>query len=449
MGQLPGPAPDYAGLFAEPSLDRMLKDLTSHEFEHFVGYVFEQAGYSVEDVAGQRGPGLDLKLYAESIALDKLRAGVQVKQYRPEHQVTAPEVGGLRNGIAQNGGVPGYFVTTSTFLGPALTQANESPRIWPIDGSHWLRYMAYLRGSRALRDASASPTTTASSFAPISPASLFAADHIVHRPTTTTKVLALANHKGGAGKTTTALNLAFGLGGKDYDQQVLLIDMDPQANLTRALASPHAATATPMHIGEYFTGKRSLAELVRPTQFSTVWLIPSHRDLTLSDVGLAGGPDLELRFVRDVHAMDLTPPPVLSSRPFDWIIIDTGPSMGFFTRSALAASHYVVMPLCPSLFANLGVDFLRNTIDTMSALTGVPITLLGGVVTQWQENQFNRDLLAPVAQSLPILGDKVPLDRPNIEKAHQETAGGKKRSLLDRRCQAARAYATVVEAIAK
>ena len=58
MGQLQGPLPDFAGQFAEPSIGRMVKGLSDHQFEHFVKYVFEQAGYEVEDTAGQYGQGL-------------------------------------------------------------------------------------------------------------------------------------------------------------------------------------------------------------------------------------------------------------------------------------------------------------------------------------------------------------------------------------------------------
>jgi hypothetical protein len=64
MGQLSGEPPDFAGLFAEPTIQRMLDELDDHEFEHFVGYIFEQAGYTVEDTAWQRGSSLDLKVYS-------------------------------------------------------------------------------------------------------------------------------------------------------------------------------------------------------------------------------------------------------------------------------------------------------------------------------------------------------------------------------------------------
>jgi chromosome partitioning protein len=453
MGQLPGSVPDFAGQFTQPSIQRMLDGLSDHEFEHFVAYVFEQAGYVVEDTAGHRGPGLDLKLYTGSVAPGNLRAGVQVKHYRQDRPITAPEVGQLRNGIAQNGGVPGYFVTTSSFVGPALTQAQEAPRIWPMDGARFLRYIAYVRDTRAFLPPAPQDELSLldASPVPIPPEAIIMAETVARRPAQTTKVLTLANHKGGVGKTTTALNLAFGLAGSEHQQQVLLVDMDTQANLTRELSSQPIQNGTPTHLGDYFAQRRTLAALVRPvhpTRYPGVWLIPSHQDLVLADRGVTAGPGAELRFVRDLHAANVAPPHVQNAKPFDWIIIDTGPSMGFFTRLALAASHYVLMPVSPGYFAEAGVKLLKRTIAAMSALTGTDIELLGGVVTQWRDDALNRQFLQEIERRLRVVGQKIPIDR-NIERAHLEVGQGRGKSLFNRpKSPATLAYRALIEEIA-
>jgi cellulose biosynthesis protein BcsQ len=362
----------FRDIFGEPSIERMLTEMGDTEFEHFIAYVFRQGGFSVEYTGNQHGPGLDLKVFMGG----PLRAGVQVKHFVEGHKVSTPEVVNLRGGLPEQNGVVGYFVTTSSFVDMALTEAKSGRRIWPIDGAHLLRYITYIRGSRPQvgSDQDTGSSLSAYTLAPITPDAFFAADEPIWRPTSQTKVLALANHKGGVGKTTTAVNLAFGLAGQGY--QVLLVDMDAQANLTRTLAHPQADKVVPLHLGDYFARRHSLADLVRQTQFPNVWLIASDNELTLSDTGVAAGPDAELRFARDLHAPDIVPPPNLDKRPFDWIILDTGPSMGFFTRAALAASRDVLMPIAAGVFASWGESQLRQTIGTMQALAGRPIDLL-------------------------------------------------------------------------
>jgi hypothetical protein len=74
MGQLSGEPPDFAGIYAAPTIKRML-ELTSHEFEHFVAYVFELAGYVVEDAAGRYGQGMDLKQFVDSFSPENFKVG--------------------------------------------------------------------------------------------------------------------------------------------------------------------------------------------------------------------------------------------------------------------------------------------------------------------------------------------------------------------------------------
>jgi chromosome partitioning protein len=444
MPQLQEPSPDFASLYAVPSIQRMLDELSDHQFEHFVKYAFEQAGYAVEDMAGHHGKGLDLGLVSGPDGAKKLHGGISVKHFVPDGAVNGPQVQGFRGALK---GKVGYVVTTGTFNDPARKEANEEPCIWLIDGEHFVRYINYVRGSRAVAAADTEPDSRlrARPLAPIPPEALLAADDIMRHPIYQTKVLTLANHKGGVGKTTSALNLAFGLAA--LDQQVLLVDMDAQANLTKSLPA-QTPGAVQRHIGEYFTGKRRLVELIRQTQFPRVWLIPSHHDLTLSDKGSAAGPGAELRFVRDLHAPEIAPPPVLDGRPFDWIILDTSPSMSFFTRLALAASHYVLMPLTPGVFADTGEELLRRTIRTMEALTGMDLVLLGGLITQWRDDALNRQFLAVIERSLHLMGRKVPVDK-NIERAHLDTGAGKKKNLFDKKCEAAKAYLEIVDEVVR
>ncbi len=448
MPPLQGPVPDFAGLYANPSIERMLSELSDHEFEHFVGYVFEQGGYGVEDVASQFGQGLDLKLFTGPTAARTLYGGVSVKHFALGNPFNGPHMMHFRGALG--GHLQGYAITTSKFNAPALAEANKELKIWPIDGEHLLRYITYVRETRAADAEETEPDVRlrANPLAPIPPEVFLAADEITRRPRQRTTVLTLANHKGGVGKTTTALNLTFGLAA--HNLQVLVVDMDPQANLTRMLPS-QAPSAVPLHLGDYFTHRQPLSALVRQTQFKRVWLIPSDNALTRSDAGIAAGPGAELRFARDLHAEAVKPPAVLDAREFDWIIIDTGPSMGFFTRAALAASHFVAMPLAPGVFADMGLDLLLQTVEAMTALTNAPIKVIGGLVTQWRSDALNQQLLAAAKLKLgadvPLFKARIPLDKSHIEKAHIETGKGKRRTLFDTRSAAATAYTEAVDEV--
>jgi chromosome partitioning protein len=258
----------------------------------------------------------------------------------------------------------------------------------------------------------------------------------------------VANNKGGVGKTTTALNLACGLAATG--KQVLLVDMDAQANLTKVLPM-QAPSAAAFHIGDYFRRTRLLPALIRQTQFKGLWLIPSDNALILSDSGIAAGPGAELRFVRDLHAPEVVPPHILEARGFDWIILDTGPSMGLFTRAAIAAAHYVLMPISPSVFTDLGANLLVNTVAAMSALVGEQIMMLGSLVTQWKDDQLHESLLALatpqlVGTGLSLFQARIPLDKGNIENAYLEAGSGQPKSLFShhKKSKAALGYAAAI-----
>lgn len=451
MGQLPGPTPDFSDFFNNPTIERLVNGLTDHEFEHFVKYMFEQAGYLVEDTAGQYGGGLDLKLHTGSAKAPVSHAGVSIKHFTPPNSVVSgPQMMNFHGALS---GMQGYAVTTSTFNSVAFAETQKVPHIWPIDGQHLLRYINYIRGTRHQAGAEAAVQSTQAhhshGFAPLAPDALFLADTIDRRASEV-QVLTVANHKGGVGKTTTALNFAFGLASQG--KQVLLVDMDAQANLTRALAYPAAKQATPHYLDEYFAGSCALADLVSPTRFAPVWLIPSRHQLIHVDKGLTAGGEAELQFARDLLSARMTPPKSIDGRPFDWIVVDTGPWMGFFTRSALAASRYVIVPASPGVFADMGIEFIVETVHAVRALTGAPLDILGCLVTQWKDDALNRSLLGKVESVLglfriPRIATEIPLDKNNIEKAHLETGQGKTKTLFDRRCAAARAYLAVVDEI--
>src|SRR6185312_1619258 len=153
-------------------------------------------------------------------------------------------------------------------------------------------------------------------------------------------ILAIANQKGGVGKTTTAINLAAGLGA--LERRVLLVDSDPQGNATRGLG----ATPSTPHLYHVLTEQAKLAEAVRPSQFPFLDLLPTGRDLVGIEVEFVGMPNWELR-LRDL---------VLGAATgYDIVLIDCPPSLGHLTVMALNAAAQVLVPLQCEYFALEGI----------------------------------------------------------------------------------------------
>jgi chromosome partitioning protein len=245
-------------------------------------------------------------------------------------------------------------------------------------------------------------------------------------------ILVFANNKGGVGKTTSTRQFALRMA--EIGLQVLLVDMDPQHNLTedlikgheRDLARPSVESA---NLAEYFAGTRSLAELVHPTTIEgrpipNVYLIPSHPALSLLDTGGAGRPSVEMGFARDLCALASAPNRV-TGKPFDWVLIDTPPAISLFTRSALCAADYVIAPARSRPSSVTGTLNMVDTLDTMNALKHVPAVLLGCLLTHWQEDEHSTQTFPDLEDLFGrrrsrILASYIPFDV-TIEKTHGAT----------------------------
>ena len=148
-----------------------------------------------------------------------------------------------------------------------------------------------------------------------------------------TKVIAVANQKGGVGKTTTAVNLAACAAA--LGRRVLLFDLDPQANATSGVGLEKIEGASAYHA---LLGQGGLLEKIQPTAFQGLQVIPSEVDLCGADIEL---PRSDNYLQRLAQAMQ----PVLESQRFDLVLVDCPPSLGILTLNAFAASDGVLVPL--------------------------------------------------------------------------------------------------------
>lgn len=192
-----------------------------------------------------------------------------------------------------------------------------------------------------------------------------------------TSVIAIANQKGGVGKTTTAINLAACLAEKR--KEVLLVDLDPQANATSGLGLAKEPGAS--LYGALF-GTASAMDLVKPTPVKHLHIIPSEIDLAGAEVEIARD-ERYLHKLRDILA------PVIASGRFHFIILDCSPSLGILTMNVLAAAHSVIIPLQSEYYALEGLSVMTRLIKQLSENGVNPGLQLEGIVMTMYDGRTN------------------------------------------------------------
>jgi chromosome partitioning protein len=191
-------------------------------------------------------------------------------------------------------------------------------------------------------------------------------------------IIAIANQKGGVGKTTTAINLGAGLGA--LERRVLLVDSDPQGNATRGLGG----RATTPQLYHALIGEAPLSAAIRPSGFPNLDLVPSARDLVGVEVEFVGKPGWE-EALKGVLAE-------VADR-YDTILIDCPPSLGHLTVSALNAAQGVLVPLQCEYFALEGVSELLATIERIQGGLNPNLAIAGVLLTMYDDRtNLSRDV---------------------------------------------------------
>lgn len=184
------------------------------------------------------------------------------------------------------------------------------------------------------------------------------------------KVIAIANQKGGVGKTTTAINLAASLG--VLEKKVLLIDADPQANSTSGLG----LDTENVELGTYriLESPGLMKEAIQKTSSPNLDIIPAHIDLVAIEIELVDTPKREYRMQEAVKQI---------REEYDYILLDCAPSLGLLTLNALTAADSVIIPIQCEYFALEGLGKLLNTIKSVQRIHNPDLDIEGLLLTMF------------------------------------------------------------------
>ena len=254
-------------------------------------------------------------------------------------------------------------------------------------------------------------------------------------PSKATRVIAIANQKGGVGKTTTAINLATAMAATR--KSVLIIDLDPQGNASTGLGIDRSARGVNSY--HVLIGEASLAQSVLPTEIPGLSIVPSGVDLSGAEIELVEMERREMR-LREALAETLT--------AYDYVLIDCPPSLNLLTLNALVAAQAVMVPLQCEFFALEGVSHLVKTIDAVRQSFNPGLELQGIVLTMFDKRNNLSDMVA--ADVRGFFGDKVyKTVIPRNVRVSEAPSHGKPVLLYDLKCAGAEAYVHLASEVLK
>jgi chromosome partitioning protein len=246
---------------------------------------------------------------------------------------------------------------------------------------------------------------------------------------TGSRILTIANQKGGVGKTTTAINLATALAA--IGKNVLLIDLDPQGNASTGLGIDKNDRKISTY--DVVTGRCALGRAVVATAVPRLYIVPSTMDLLGVEMEIANLSDRPFRIRNAIREYSPGNP------HFDHILIDCPPSLNLLTINAMAAANALIVPLQCEFFALEGLSQLLQTFEEVRASVNPALTLHGIVLTMYDKrNSLANQVVADVRD---YMGDKVyKTVIPRNVRISEAPSYGKPAILYDLNCAGSQAY---------
>jgi chromosome partitioning protein len=246
------------------------------------------------------------------------------------------------------------------------------------------------------------------------------------------RVLALANQKGGVGKTTTAINLGTALAA--IGEQVLIIDLDPQGNASTGLGIDRKSRRFSTY--DVLIGQAGLREAIHETAVPRLHIVPSTMDLSGFELEFAQERDRAYRLRNALASLDPAP---AAGVTYSYVLVDCPPSLNLVTVNAMAAADAILVPLQCEFFALEGLSQLLKTVEQVRATLNPDLTIHGVVLTMYDaRNNLAGQVVADVRQ---FMGEKVyETVIPRNVRVSEAPSYGKPVLLYDLKCLGSQAY---------